>query len=159
MSIIIISIIFFKWRPYHQMLAKSPFAEKMAIFSINWSIERKRLISSEKWWWKLPIRSSQICLYWMISRWYKNDMQEFSKFSILFLWLPKILSKIANNLKNLTLKIYSKNLKSMSIILSHLEIYLHDQIRLNPICEFSKVGQFTWKFDIFSTQWNFPYIF
>ena len=111
-------------------IGKSLFEEKMAIFSINGSYFRKRLIRSEKYWWKMPIKWSQICLYSLISRWYKNDMQEFLKLSFFpFYCCPKIkiLSKIAKNTKILTLirprKIYSKNSKIVySFIQNHIKV-------------------------------------
>ena len=133
----------------------SPFAENIAIFSINWPNLRKRLIRSEKYWWKLPIRSSQICLCWLIWRWYKNDMLEcFWNCLFSIVWLSENYDFAQNSKKRkFTLmrprKIYLRNLKIPSILLYHLEIYLHEQIWLNPTCKFSKFGQFTWNFDIF----------
>ena len=143
-------------------MEKWPFAEKIAISSINWPNLTKKLIRSDKCWWKLPIRSSQICLYWLISRWYKNDMQEFLKLSFFHIMAVRKLKFYPKKRKtqkfwrirpcNICLVIQ----KSLSILLYHLEIYLHEKIWLNPTCKFSKFRKFTWKFYIFSTQWDFP---
>ena len=92
-------------------------------------------------------------------------MQNFLKFSFFpFYGCPKFenLSKIAKNTKILTLiwprKIYLRNWKIPKYPINHLKVYLHEQIWLNPNCTCSKFDQSTWKFDTFSTQWNFPYI-
>ena len=143
------------------MLELSPFAENTAIFSINWPKLRKKLIRSEKYWWKLPIRSSR--LSWLISRWYKNYMLKFFWNRLFpFYGSPKfkILSKVAK--KKLTLirpcKIYLRNSKIPEYpFVSPWNLPTRTDLAQSDLWIF-QIWSIYLKFRHFSTQWNFPYI-
>ena len=129
-----------------------PFLEKMAIFCINWPNLRK-----------LPVRLSQICPYWYIARWYKNDMGRFLNFLIFFLFYRTLKSNFLQFWTKFEIsdrhKIKKKKFKNSPItFLYHLDIYLNEQILLNLTGSFLKFGQFMLKMAIFSIKGNFPCI-
>lgn len=139
--------------------------QKNGDFCLNWPNLRERLIRSEKCWWKLPIRLSQICFYWLISRWYKYDMQKILRFSLFppYCCLKfEIVSKIAKNTYILTLirprKIYSKNSKIPEYpFVSPWNLPTWTNLAQSDLWVF-QVWAIYVKNLHFSTQWDFPYI-